>query len=224
MRYGRNTQGEFLSITQENGGHLYPLLFNALFNKKDDGAVVKKFIEFLSSTGMFRLKQNSFIRLAQMYTEDNYLPELYMIHIEDQEMTSCDDEKIAEIITKCEEEMDVSEINAELLYGTFLLFASTTGPSNMQIDAVEKYGEIPDSKAIRKAKELAGEPKKEKLQNIYEIKCRDMLNLKDYAEYFFIQSGKYYIKARPGVMLDDFYQRANIVETSKKRILTDQFC
>ena len=53
---------------------------------------------------------------------------------------------------------------------------------------------------------------------IYEIPIKDMNKLIPYAECFFRRGDAVYIKTNPGVLLDDFYERADIREKEYKKI------
>ncbi len=58
---------------------------------------------------------------------------------------------------------------------------------------------------------------------IYRVPIGDAQELKPLAEYFLYKGSDFYIKAKKGIILDDFYEKCNIIEGNCNKITCDQF-
>nr|WP_297765707.1 hypothetical protein [uncultured Butyrivibrio sp.] len=58
---------------------------------------------------------------------------------------------------------------------------------------------------------------------IYKVPLGEAKELKPIAEYFLYKGSDFYVKVKKGIVLDDFYERGNIIEGNFYKITCDQF-
>ncbi|MCR5670750.1 MAG: hypothetical protein K6G10_07060 [Butyrivibrio sp.] len=61
-----------------------------------------------------------------------------------------------------------------------------------------------------------------KEQPIYKVPARDIFNLLPYAECIFNRKNDMYIKVKPGVLLDELYERCDINEREYRRLVPEE--
>lgn len=125
-------------------------------------------------------------------------------HMSKEEVSELADEMLKEADAKNMEEFDDSEMAAACLFCLDMM---------PQIESfVKKYVKENILDCMEREEES------DKPQYIYEIPIRDMGKLRKYADCFFNRRNTMYIKAKPGVILDDFYERVHIKENEYRRI------
>ena len=210
MRYCHNKWGYFLGITKENSGEFYNIMAGLGSNNKKDKALIDNFIFFLSSTPYFSITTGSDIHIWS--NRKGYdLPEYNIFVTDPSHKQKFDANTATDIIAEFMEDATAQEIEPESFYELFRTFLGQRNKLTHSLFIDEKK----DVKKHldKKLNDLAG-----KKGVIYKVPFGDIMNLSAYIDYYFVQGGEYYVMAHPGVLLDDFYKRADIKEIRTRRI------
>lgn len=202
MRYSTGEWGTYLCITKDTG-EIYGLLVGAL---KYKNAVASKefatFLSFLGSTPYFSIDNGSKVRVWCDTSDDGEV-------IFDLIVLKGEGEDFDQIIKNLDED-SFEDIDSKLLWDMYLDYKKEQGTKFL--DMME-LGSGVDKKSQALRKKLRCQ------KVIYKVRPQDIINLKDYIDYYFISKGQYYVAALPGVMLDEFYERAQIKESEVAKYL-----
>ena len=199
MKYYRNNLGAYIEIEKESD-HTFYALIESIKGHAGVKELVEEFNTFIQFLEQLELLDPKKQNMLKIFPEKNsYI--ICAVHADDPSSDG-----IAAVM-EFKESVDKEKI----------VMLQTAIIENLYIKF--RHGEKIEGKDAK----IAVPQKSKGEQIIYKVKLRELAKYAIYADYFFIQQGAYYIKALPGVCLDDFLDKADIYETSLNRIEAKAF-